>query len=226
MGRFDLFFQPGEAAPATIQRIAQVIRQTARHLFRNGGTLGNLGHDRVQRIEQKVRLYLQAQMLQLQLQGPGLGLHLGHAFGARGQFGRHAEVHQRPNGKNAHVVEERQPVLIAGHHLHASWREHLMDGVGDRRQQRRGRQAQQHGADKHQDRRIGLARAASMQHGGRAGHREGQRFQRQRQPDRRGSIAEHRHSDKKPDDGKEDPSHDLGAPEARRRFPLAKALAE
>ncbi|MNV76527.1 hypothetical protein D3C71_1698840 [compost metagenome] len=101
-----------------------------------------------------------------------------------------------------------------------------MDGGRNGRQQRRGRQAQQHGADKHQDRRIGLARPASMQHGGRTGHREGQRFQRQRQPDRRGRIAEHRHPDKKTDDRKENPSHDLGAPEARRRFPLTKALAE
>ncbi|MNV35678.1 hypothetical protein D3C71_1271300 [compost metagenome] len=199
----DVLLQPAQPAPAPVQRIAQIIGQAARHLFRDGGTIGDLGHDGVERIEEKVRLYLQLQMFQLQPQGAGLGLHLGHAVGTRGKFGRHAEVDQRPDGEYPHVVDEAQPVLVSRYRPDHVRQQQMIDGVGDRGQQRRGRQAQQHRAGKHQNGCIGLGRPASMQHGGRAGQDERQRLQRQRQPESRDGVAEHGQPDEVADDRKE-----------------------
>ncbi len=65
-----------------------------------------LGHA-VQRVEQEMRIELQAQLLELQTQGLGLGTHRMLMLGLLGHLGMDPEIAEAPAGQRQRVVDPR-----------------------------------------------------------------------------------------------------------------------
>src|SRR5690606_19826502 len=127
-------------------------------------------------VEQKMRLYLPLQMLELQLHGARLGLHLRKALVTGRQLGIDAEIGQRPDRENAHVVDEADAVLVARKHADGSWRKQLMYELADRRYKRGGGQAQQCGAGKRGEERTSSMEKAHVHEGRATGQRKRDRL--------------------------------------------------
>ena len=69
--------------------------------------LGDLLGHAVQRVEQEMRIELQAQLLELETQGLGLGAHRMPMLGLLGHLGVDPEIAEAPAGQRQRVVDPR-----------------------------------------------------------------------------------------------------------------------
>jgi len=95
-----------------VERMTQVGREVAQHGEGGRRMIGDLLGHAVQRIEQEMRVELQAQLLKLGAQRLGLGAHGVAVLGLLGELGMDPEVAKAPADQDERAVDQRQEELV------------------------------------------------------------------------------------------------------------------
>ena len=206
-----------------VERMPEIGGEIAQHLQRRGRMLGDLLGHPVQGIEEKVRVELESQLLELGAQRLGLRAHRLAVLHLLRQFGPQPEVGEAPSRQDEEIMHERDEELLGsapvGRH------EPGKGLVGDhdrrcRRQRAEKRQQadQRDGAQRH----TGLERSRDVN----GVHRRRDRDQAKKDEPRAGegdAVAVERHALRHDvDEGEEAPPRKLGPPEQGKTVPPGK----